>query len=201
MCYRRPANALSAQQKTFAGVYRQRSMNDRSFNAMCGLPRPANVIDTKLVAVAWPRRRAVKASPRGNTRRTGTATILMMNRVHQILTDTPRIRLPHVGSRWNNQCQRLAVLLIVVRAMPGTVHCEVVRPNRRDSVGIAGCRAGIADSDEGCEQTGCEDESSDHDGFPMGIRSEWLNKVLFATNEEVGSNSSKSCWPLVVSAG
>ncbi len=93
------------------------------------LPRAADVVDTELIGVTWPRGCCVKAAGACCARLRCTATKLMVNRVVQVLADTPRKGLSHVCGRWHDQRKRLAVLLVVVRPVPRTMLCHVVCPN------------------------------------------------------------------------
>ena len=92
------------------------------------LPRASHVVGTELICVAWPVGRAVESTTCG-TGGIGTATELMVHGVHEILTDAPRVGLPHVSGGGNNQSQWLAVHLVVVISMPRTVHGKVIGPN------------------------------------------------------------------------
>ena len=65
----------------------------------------------------------------GRTRLGRTATILMMDRIHQVLADAPRIRILHVGRRRDDDRKGLTPVLLVVSAVPRAIHRKVVRPN------------------------------------------------------------------------
>ncbi len=131
------------------------------------LPRSANVVDPELIGVAGPRRCRPKGATRRHAGRGRAAAKLMVQRPHQVLAHAPRQRLAHVGSRRYDQRQRLAILLMVVRPVPRSIHGKVVSPNFRHRVGITGSGARTADSDQGRKQTGGEDYSSDHDSCPV----------------------------------
>ncbi len=91
---------------------------------------------TKLIGVTWPRRRVQEPLPGSvPVTRIGHA-VLMMNRVHLILTDPPTIRLTHVGCRGDHQRGRLAVLDRMVRTVPGTLSGKVHGPDVRPTVGV-----------------------------------------------------------------
>ena len=85
-----------------------------------------------------------------------------MDRVHEVLTDAPRVRLPHVCGWWNDQCQWLPVHLIVVVPMPRAVHGKVVRPHLGHSVGITSSRIGLRGCNGSGYQADGEDDSMDH---------------------------------------
>jgi len=125
------------------------------------LPRASNVIRTELVGVAGPVWGAVEATA-SRSRRIGTATKLMVDGVHEILANAPRIGLPHVCGWWNNQCQRLSVHLVVVISMPRSVHGKVVGPYLGHSVRIAGGRSGLRGCDGSGHQADGKDDSMDH---------------------------------------
>lgn len=53
------------------------------------LPGAADVIDAKLVGVAWPWGSSIEAARGGNAGRVRTASELVMNRMHQVLAHAP----------------------------------------------------------------------------------------------------------------
>ena len=101
------------------------------------LPRASYVVQSELVGVAGPVWLSTEVTSGSRTRRICTATKLMINRMIRVLANAPRIRLTHVSSRWDDQCKRLSVLLVVIPTVPGSIHCEVVGPNLSDRIRIS----------------------------------------------------------------
>ena len=105
------------------------------------LPRTTNVVITELIGMTGPWRRGTECAAGRRARRIGAASKLVMNRIHQVLTDAPRIGLSHVGRRWNDHGRRLSVHLCVITTVPRPIHRKVVGPNLCHRVRVTG--AGI----------------------------------------------------------
>lgn len=90
----------------------------------------------KLIGVAGPMRRGVKGAKR-NARWLGHVSVeLMMDRIHQILADTPRVIGLHVGRRWNHDGDRGAPIGVGVIAVPWSRCGKVHRVNVRVPIDI-----------------------------------------------------------------
>ena len=134
---------------------------DLCLRSVFELPRATHVVSAELIRVAGPPGCAVESATSG-TGGIRTAAKLVVNGVHQVLADAPRVRLPHVSCGGNNQCQRLSVHLIVVISMPRTVHGKVVGPYLGHAVGIASRRSRLRGCDGSGHQANGEDDSVDH---------------------------------------
>lgn len=102
-----------------------------------GLPGGADVIQAELIGVAGPGRRRQE---RSGWQRTGVgriATILMRQRIHQVLAHTPGISLTHVSGRRHDDSRGMAILHVVVIAVPGPLVCMSHCPELSDRVRVS----------------------------------------------------------------
>lgn len=91
-------------------------------------PGGTDVIVPELIRVAGPRWCGSEL-PRGcRADAWCAASELVMDRIHRVLADAPGVVGTHVSGRRNDNGQRLVVVLLVVSAVPRTVHGKVMRP-------------------------------------------------------------------------
>ena len=79
------------------------------------LPGCADWVDSKLPSAARPNWRSVKRTAAGRHRR---STVLMVDRGHLVLGNTPGVVLLHTGRRWDDQGSGLTVGRVIVLSMP-----------------------------------------------------------------------------------
>ena len=138
---------------------------DRGRDCYLGLPGTPNVISPELISVTGPLWCCIKNTLRRTWRIRATPK-LMVNGMHQILADAPRIGLSHVRGRWDDQSQRLAIHLVVIVPMPRPVHGKVVGPDLRHSIWVASsCMILLRGGDRRGYQANGEDDSMDHIGL------------------------------------
>ena len=85
-----------------------RTENDR-LEAYPTLPGSTNVVNAELIGVAWPLWGCLETARSKPAGRRCVATKLMIQRVHQILTDAPRQCLSHMRCRWYNERRWLPI--------------------------------------------------------------------------------------------
>ena len=90
-----PANGQTACWRHLSSICR----STRRLNGKPELPRSANVIDAELVCMAWPMRCCVEPCRTCVSIAWVARAELVVDRVHQVLADTPRVGLSHVRSR------------------------------------------------------------------------------------------------------
>lgn len=135
------------------------------FSVAKALPRPADVVDTELIGMAGPVRRRLKSPASRRTRLRRVASELVIDRVVQILTHAPRVRLTHVGGRRHDQGRRLTIALVVIIAVPGSCLGKIPIPDVSHAINIAcrcrrmGCGQRLAGGDNGQ----ADQEFSNHD--------------------------------------
>lgn len=127
----------------------------------------------------------------------------MMNRVHLILTDSPAIRLTHVGCRGDHQRGRLAVLEVLVRTVPGTLSGKVHGPNVRPTVGVHSVAFAVSETDQCQKGYGKQQHASVHGSGSMEETNGRIRLAVnaYGSNAATGSYSNIDYLPLGELAG